>query len=184
MTKHKQLPLLALTGLILGVLAPVIFSSSANAATSIDIFCKDGTKVTVDATATLEEKQKACEAHGGYGTTPTTDYGDTTYNSVKCSDTNQVGDCAKTAFRFGNCDPSSTGVKCLIQEVITFLSIGVGIAVVGGIAFGGVTYATSQGNPSKTSKGITIIVNSVIGLVLYLLLFAITNFLVPGGVFS
>ena len=93
------------------------------------------------------------------------------------------GDAAeKTAFSFGSCWNKNVDIKCLAVEVLSFLSIGVGIAVVGGIAAGGVVYSTAEGNPGKAQKGITIIVNAVIGLVLYMLLFFIVNWLVPGGV--
>lgn len=95
------------------------------------------------------------------------------------------GDCAKTtSFAFGTCGDANVSIRCLFVEVFKFLSAAVGIAVVAGIATGGIMYSTAQGNPSKTQKGMTIIINSVIGLVLYLLMFALINFLVPGGVFT
>ncbi len=93
------------------------------------------------------------------------------------------GDAAeKTSFSFGSCGTAKVGIKCLMVEVLKFLSVAVGIAVVGGIAAGGIVYSTAEGNPGKAQKGITIITNAVLGLVLYLLMFAIINFLVPGGV--
>ena len=104
-------------------------------------------------------------------------------SSNSCPD-NQ-GDCAKTtSFSFAGCGSTDVGIKCLFVEILAFLSVGVGIAVVGGIAIGGITYATSQGNPAGTQKGIMIITNAIIGLILYLLMFALLQFLVPGGVFS
>lgn len=94
--------------------------------------------------------------------------------------------CArKTAFTFTtSCGNTNVTIKCMFVEIIKFLSITVGIAVVGGIAFGGITYAMSQGNPAGAQKGIAIITNAIIGLLLYLLMFALLQFLVPGGVFS
>jgi hypothetical protein len=68
--------------------------------------------------------------------------------------------------------------------IIRFLSAGVGIAVVGGIVYGGIMYMTARDNAGQTQKAITIIVNAVIGLLLYIFLFAIINFLVPGGILS
>lgn len=98
---------------------------------------------------------------------------------------NNEGDCAKkTAFSFGDCKTDDVGITCLYTEVLRFLSIAVGIAVVGGIAVGGIVYSTAAGNSSKTQKGVSIISNSILGLVLYLLAFALINFLVPGGVFK
>lgn len=95
------------------------------------------------------------------------------------------GDCAKTtSFSFAGCGSTDVGMKCLFVEIIKFLSIGVGIAVVAGIAIGGIQYATAQGNPSGAQKGITTIMNAIIGLVLYLLMFALLQFLIPGGVLT
>lgn len=95
----------------------------------------------------------------------------------------EEGDCTETtAFSFGECGTDQVGISCLIVEIMSFLSILVGIAVVAGITTGGIVYSTSQGNPGQAQKGVTIITNAVLGLVLYLLMFAIINFLVPGGV--
>lgn len=95
------------------------------------------------------------------------------------------GDCAKTtAFSFAGCGATDVGLKCLFTEIIKFLSIGVGVAVVAGIAVGGIQYASSQGNPSGAQKGITTITNALVGLVLYLLMFAALQFLIPGGILS
>ncbi|MEO5690738.1 MAG: hypothetical protein ABIQ64_00960 [Candidatus Saccharimonadales bacterium] len=107
-------------------------------------------------------------------------------SDVVCGDTlMKEGDCAKTtSFTFAKCKSANVSIKCLMVEVISFLSIGVGIAVVAGIAIGGIQYATSQGNPAGAQKGITTITNAIIGLVLYLLLFALLQFLIPGGVLS
>lgn len=87
----------------------------------------------------------------------------------------------ETAFKFNNKD-SDVGINDLVIEILRFLSIAVGIAVVAGISVGGITYSLGRGNPGQVQKGVTIITNSIIGLVLYFLLFAIVNFLVPGGV--
>lgn len=94
-----------------------------------------------------------------------------------------VDGAEKTAFPV-NGKTSNVTIRDLAVEVIRFLSIGVGIAVVGGIAAGGVMYSTSQGNPAGAQKGITIITNAIVGLILYLLMFALMQFLVPGGVLS
>ena len=86
-----------------------------------------------------------------------------------------------------NCKPTDTGantVTSLLLTIINFLAIGVGIAVVGGIVFGALRYTSAYGNAAQAQQGITVIVNAVIGLVLFILMYAILNFLVPGGVFT
>tara|TARA_B100002049_G_C16031550_1_gene354792 strand:- start:555 stop:950 length:396 start_codon:yes stop_codon:yes gene_type:complete len=96
-----------------------------------------------------------------------------------------AADCAKfgkdTSFKWGGSNCADT--KGLFNTIVRFLSALVGVAVVGGIVWGGMKYATANGNASKTQEGVSIIVNAVIGLALYIFLLAITNFLVPGGVF-
>ena len=82
------------------------------------------------------------------------------------------------------CTGDSTSITVLILIVIDFLAIGVGIAVVGGIAYGGVRYAASGGDAGKTKEAIGIITNAVIGLVLFVFMYAIVNFFVPGGVLN
>ena len=92
------------------------------------------------------------------------------------------GDCAKTtSFRFSSCGSQDVGISCLVKEVLTFASGLVGIAVVGGIIWGGIVYSTASGSPANTQKGRKIIGNAILGLVLYLLMFAIVQFLVPNS---
>lgn len=95
-------------------------------------------------------------------------------------------DCngVKTSINF-QCNTYSTdGVSAIIMYVINFMAIGVGIAVVIGIIFGGITYAQSDGEESKAKEGREIIGNSIIGLFLFIFLYAGANFLVPGGAFN
>lgn len=72
----------------------------------------------------------------------------------------------------------------LLTESIKFLGFGVGIIVVGGIVYGSFLIVNSNANSGRTQQGVSIIVNAFIGLLLYIFLFAIVNYLVPGGLFS
>lgn len=90
----------------------------------------------------------------------------------------------ETSINFG-CPSSAKGagaIESIMLMVINFAAVGVGIAVVGGIVYGGIRYTTANGNASSAQQGIMIIVNAVIGLVLFIMMYAIINFLVPGGV--
>lgn len=89
----------------------------------------------------------------------------------------------KTSVDFG-CDPTTDPVSAIVVAVINFLAIGVGIAVVGGIVFGAIRYTSANGDASQSQQGIKIVVGAIIGLILFILMFAILNFLVPGGLFN
>ena len=80
-------------------------------------------------------------------------------------------------------DTGGNPILNMIFQIVNFLAVGVGIAVVGGIVWGSLLYTTSNGDSGKAQQGITTIVNSVIGLLLFIFAYAIINFVVPGGVF-
>lgn len=75
-------------------------------------------------------------------------------------------------------------VTALLLWAISLMGAGVGIAVVIGIIFGGITYAMSDGDAGKAKEGQEIIVNAIIGLFLFIFLYAGANFLIPGGLFN
>lgn len=72
-------------------------------------------------------------------------------------------------------------IMSLVMQVTNFLSIGVGILVVGGIVWGSLLYTTSNGEPGKAQQGITVIVNAVLGLILFIFAYAIIDYLTPGS---
>lgn len=77
-------------------------------------------------------------------------------------------------------DPITT----ILFIVLNVLTAAIGIAAVGGIAYGALLYTTAQSSPEQTKRAISIITNVVIGIVAYGLMYVLLNFLVPGGVFS
>ena len=91
----------------------------------------------------------------------------------KCDD----GSAAKT-------DVKDSGAWGVLLLVINIMTAGIGILAVGAIAYGSVMYSSAGGSSEQTKKAITIITNTVIGLVCYLLMSAILNFLIPGGLFN
>lgn len=74
-------------------------------------------------------------------------------------------------------------IYAAFMEVFNFFAIGIGILVVAGIIMGGIRYATAGGNTGQAQQGISIITNAVIGLLLFLFMYALINWLVPGGLF-
>lgn len=88
-----------------------------------------------------------------------------------------------------NCDGYSTSILGCIEDIrdlliiiARILSAGILVAAVAGIIFGAVLYMTAGGSADNTKKGVTIIRDVVIGLVIYGLMYAILNFIIPGGV--
>ena len=71
----------------------------------------------------------------------------------------------------------------LAFSIFRFLSAGVGIVVIGSIVLAGIQYTMARGNPQSTQAAITRVASSVTALLIYLFIFAIANFLVPGGMF-
>ncbi len=67
--------------------------------------------------------------------------------------------------------------------IIRFLSIGVGVVIAVSIIISGIQYSTSEGNPETTMQAKSRIQWSIISLVIYVFIFAIANFLIPGGFF-
>jgi hypothetical protein len=94
----------------------------------------------------------------------------------------------KTKFDFGclgDKAPDGTGpIQDVAYSVLRFLSVGVGIVVVASIIYAGIMYSTSQGSAEQTAAAKDRIQNAIIGLVFYMFIFALVQFLVPGGVFA
>lgn len=78
-------------------------------------------------------------------------------------------------------DTKQNGIWGIVMLVINILTAGIGIAAVGGIVYGSVLYASSGGSPDQAKKAIEVIRNVVIGILAYALMYAILNFLIPGG---
>ncbi len=118
---------------------------------------------------------------------------------VACDDPTSVGPAGPTS----SPPASSQGKKCggadtsiiecggssedaiinLIKMVIQIMTAGIGVLAVGATIAGGILYASAGGSPENIKKAASIWTNTVIGLILFAFLVAITNFLIPGGVF-
>ena len=99
-------------------------------------------------------------------------------------------DCGGAKTSVVNCDQGaggttvdSTGLWGLLILVINILSAGVAIAAIGGVVYGSIMYTTSGGSVEQTKKARAIIANTIVGIVLYIAMWAFLNYIVPGGVF-
>lgn len=80
--------------------------------------------------------------------------------------------------------PNDEGIMGMLLEISQFVFAGVGILCLIGISIGGIIYATAGGDTSKTKQGISYIVNALIALAVFVFLFVLLNFMVPGGFFN
>lgn len=79
-------------------------------------------------------------------------------------------------------DASSCVFRKYINPAIYLLSIIAGVAVVGGLTYGGILYASSAGEAGKVTKAKAVIIKALTGLVVFLLLAPFIRFMSPGGV--
>lgn len=91
----------------------------------------------------------------------------------------------KTRINFGclgdKAPTKMSPIEDMLYAFIRFLSIGVGIVIIGSIIVAGIQYSTSEGNPEATQASKDRIRNAMIGLFVYIFAFAIVQYLVPGG---
>ena len=84
----------------------------------------------------------------------------------------------------GTVDPIACLYGKYINPTINLLAALVGVAVVTAIIYGAIEYTTSAGNPQRTEAGKKRIIEALIGLVAFLLLYSFMQFIVPGGLFN
>ncbi len=101
----------------------------------------------------------------------------------------QAGATVKTAG-----DPAVSGGKCnslsqcdlvsrYLNPAINLLSAAVGIVIAISIVIGGVQYGTSAGDPQQAAAAKARIRNAIIALLVFVFLYALLNFLIPGGLY-
>ena len=89
-------------------------------------------------------------------------------------------------FLGSNCianDPKNGGaIITYLKTILQVLSGLVGTVIVLMLVVAGIQYITSYGDPSNIKNAKNRIVNAITALVLFLMMFAILGFLVPGGI--
>ena len=110
-----------------------------------------------------------------------------------CGDTTDVI-CNSTDTTNPNCTNSSqAGIqKCFknnaivkdLNDIVDVLSAGVGVVVIGTIITGAIQYIMAGDKSESVAKARQRITNGVLALVLYLVIFAFLQWIVPGGVFN
>ncbi|MES2630734.1 MAG: hypothetical protein V4611_02145 [Patescibacteria group bacterium] len=83
----------------------------------------------------------------------------------------------------GVVDEKDSGLWSILLLVINILTAGVGVVALAGIIYGAILYTSAGGNQEQVKKAIGVFTNVVIGVVAFAGMWALLNFLVPGGVF-
>ena len=87
-----------------------------------------------------------------------------------------------------SCDSDGSGgvkdsaIWQILKLIIQIMTGGVVIAAVGGMVYASILYTSSGGNPETRKKSMNIITNTAIGIVAFALMWALLNFLLPGGI--
>ena len=84
-----------------------------------------------------------------------------------------------------NCNGATgdAAILGIIKMVIQIMTGGIGILAVGTVIYGGILYSAAGGSPDNIKKAKELWVNTTVGLIIFAFFVAITNFLIPGGVF-
>lgn len=78
----------------------------------------------------------------------------------------------------------NTGLWSILLLVINIMTVGVGVLALAGIVYGGILYTSAGGSSEQIKKAKTVFTNVVIGIIAFGGMYALLNFLVPGGVFN
>ena len=77
----------------------------------------------------------------------------------------------------------NSGAWGILLVAINILTAGIGIVAVAGVVYASILYASAGGNPEQTKKAMGMITNIVIGVLAFALMYALLNFIIPGGLF-
>lgn len=81
-------------------------------------------------------------------------------------------------------DGNGCGVYTVLNLILTVLTFGVGIAATVGLVIAAITYLTAADDTGKITKAKTRIFEIVIGFLVYAMMWAALNWLLPGGLLN
>lgn len=91
-------------------------------------------------------------------------------------------DCVQTTFFGEVCGREGEGIYKILNVALQTLTYGVGILGVLGLVVVSIQYITAGGNDQQIAKAKERIVQIVIGLAIYAVMFTLLQWLLPGGV--
>ena len=81
-------------------------------------------------------------------------------------------------------DTTGSPVVAILVVGIQILTALIGVVAIGAFIYAGILYSSASGNASQVAKAKEIMLNTVIGLVLFAAMGLLLNYLIPGGLFS
>ena len=101
----------------------------------------------------------------------------------KCGDAKDDSNEVYPSFDIG-CRGEGNAIVDMLFAFIRILSGGIGLALIGSVIYAGFEYATASGDPNKTGLAKKRLVSTLlVALPIYLLTYAILNWIVPGAIF-
>lgn len=85
---------------------------------------------------------------------------------------------------FGGCVDGENGIFTVLNVILQVLTWGIGIAGTLGIVITGVQYMTARDDPVQMTKAKNRLIQIVIGLAVYAVMWAFLQWILPGGVFG
>lgn len=177
--------------------APVASQEAKDKASELLKACHKGVdtgecnNITAGREATKKEKEAACKKGQEYrAENPPEESGGDAAAGFTSSNPVEGDDCGGVKTAIIKCDATNSGdtedngIWALLLIALNILTAGVGIVAVGGIVYGSILYTTAEDKADQVKKAIDIITNVIIGLVLFALMYAGLNFIIPGGVFA
>jgi len=92
------------------------------------------------------------------------------------------GACKKGQVEIPNNASSGGAIIFYLKLVLKLVNSLIGGIIILVLVIAGIQYITAAGDPANIKRAKGRIINATVALVLYLMMFAILNFLVPGGV--
>lgn len=116
------------------------------------------------------------------GTGASTGSGTSIGGATDTTSANSGDDCVQTTFFGEVCGREGEGIYKILNVALQTLTYGVGILGVLGLVVVSIQYITAGGNEQQVAKAKERIVQIVIGLAIYAVMFTLLQWLLPGGV--
>ena len=89
-----------------------------------------------------------------------------------------LGDCESAE------DDKGGGIFCILNIILNVLTTGVGVLGTLGIVISGIQYLTARDNPEQLTKAKSRLINIVIGLAIYAVMYGFLQWIIPGGILN